>query len=56
MAKQVGPSGEVVLSDINAAMLENGRRQIINFAVPGDFLGLRGGLVWTLVPRKHLEA
>ncbi len=33
MAKQVGPKGEVVLSDINAAMLANGRRRLIDAGV-----------------------
>lgn len=33
MAAQVGPSGEVVLSDINAAMLENGRRRLTDAGV-----------------------
>ena len=33
MAAQVGVNGEVVLSDINAAMLENGRRRLIDAGV-----------------------
>src|SRR5690606_7184351 len=33
MARQVGETGEVVLSDINAAMLENGRRRLIDAGV-----------------------
>jgi demethylmenaquinone methyltransferase/2-methoxy-6-polyprenyl-1,4-benzoquinol methylase len=33
MAKQVGESGEVILSDINAAMLENGRRRLIDAGI-----------------------
>ncbi len=33
MAKQVGATGEVVLSDINAAMLDNGRRRLIDAGV-----------------------
>ncbi|HEX6929569.1 MAG TPA: bifunctional demethylmenaquinone methyltransferase/2-methoxy-6-polyprenyl-1,4-benzoquinol methylase UbiE [Gammaproteobacteria bacterium] len=33
MTKQVGGTGEVVLSDINAAMLENGRRRLIDAGV-----------------------
>lgn len=33
MAKQVGETGEVILSDINAAMLENGRRRLIDAGI-----------------------
>ncbi|MBW3567727.1 MAG: bifunctional demethylmenaquinone methyltransferase/2-methoxy-6-polyprenyl-1,4-benzoquinol methylase UbiE [Proteobacteria bacterium] len=33
MAAQVGPSGEVVLTDINAAMLENGRRRLTDAGI-----------------------
>lgn len=36
MAKQVGPEGLVILSDINAAMLENGRRRLIDAGVIGN--------------------
>jgi demethylmenaquinone methyltransferase / 2-methoxy-6-polyprenyl-1,4-benzoquinol methylase len=36
MAKQVGESGEVVLSDINAAMLANGRRRLTDAGVVGN--------------------
>ena len=30
MSKQVGPTGEVVISDINAAMLEEGRKRLLD--------------------------
>ncbi|MFK7886333.1 MAG: bifunctional demethylmenaquinone methyltransferase/2-methoxy-6-polyprenyl-1,4-benzoquinol methylase UbiE [Gammaproteobacteria bacterium] len=33
MAKRVGPKGHVILSDINEAMLENGRRRFIDAGV-----------------------
>ncbi len=34
-AKQVGDSGRVVLADINAAMLEQGRRRVVDSGVAG---------------------
>ncbi len=34
-AKQVGDSGRVVLADINAAMLEQGRRRVVDAGVAG---------------------
>jgi demethylmenaquinone methyltransferase/2-methoxy-6-polyprenyl-1,4-benzoquinol methylase len=36
MAPAVGPSGHIVLSDINAAMLENGRRRLLDKGVSGN--------------------
>jgi len=36
MAPGVGPSGHIVLADINAAMLENGRRQLLDKGVSGN--------------------
>ena len=36
MSKQVGPDGEVVISDINAAMLEQGRRRLIDRGIAGN--------------------
>ena len=36
MAKQVGPTGLVVLSDINAAMLAHGRDKLLNSGVAGN--------------------
>ncbi|RLA04165.1 MAG: bifunctional demethylmenaquinone methyltransferase/2-methoxy-6-polyprenyl-1,4-benzoquinol methylase UbiE [Gammaproteobacteria bacterium] len=36
MAPGVGPSGQIVLADINAAMLENGRRQLLDKGVSGN--------------------
>lgn len=36
MARQVGEAGEVVLGDINAAMLANGRRRLIDAGVVGN--------------------
>ena len=36
MAKQVGPGGEVVMADINAAMLEQGRRRLIDRGIAGN--------------------
>ncbi|MEM6819859.1 MAG: bifunctional demethylmenaquinone methyltransferase/2-methoxy-6-polyprenyl-1,4-benzoquinol methylase UbiE [Pseudomonadota bacterium] len=35
-ARQVGPEGHVVLADINAAMLEQGRDRVINSGVVGN--------------------
>lgn len=35
-AKQVGPEGEVVLADINHAMLEQGRRRLVDAGVAGN--------------------
>jgi demethylmenaquinone methyltransferase/2-methoxy-6-polyprenyl-1,4-benzoquinol methylase len=36
MAPGVGPSGQIVLADINAAMLGNGRRQLLDRGVSGN--------------------
>jgi len=36
MANQVGPTGVVVLSDINAAMLAHGREKLLNGGVAGN--------------------
>ena len=35
-AKKVGPEGHVVLADINAAMLEQGRRRLVDAGVAGN--------------------
>ena len=35
-ARQVGPQGHVVLADINAAMLEHGRRRLVDAGVAGN--------------------
>lgn len=36
MAKMVGPSGEVVLSDINSSMLSRGRERLIDMGIAGN--------------------
>ena len=36
MAPAAGPSGHIVLSDINAAMLDNGRRQLLDKGIAGN--------------------
>ncbi len=36
MAPAVGPSGHIVLSDINAAMLDNGRRRLLDKGIAGN--------------------
>lgn len=36
MSKQVGPTGEVIISDINADMLEQGRRRLIDMGIAGN--------------------
>jgi demethylmenaquinone methyltransferase/2-methoxy-6-polyprenyl-1,4-benzoquinol methylase len=36
MAPAVGPSGHIVLSDINAAMLANGRRRLLDNGISGN--------------------
>ena len=36
MSKQVGPTGEIVMSDINAAMLEQGRRRLLDKGIAGN--------------------
>jgi len=36
LSKQVGPDGEVVLSDINSAMLEQGRRRLMDKGIAGN--------------------
>jgi demethylmenaquinone methyltransferase/2-methoxy-6-polyprenyl-1,4-benzoquinol methylase len=35
-ARQVGPQGHVVLADINAAMLERGRRRLVDAGIAGN--------------------
>ena len=35
-ARQVGPKGHVVLADINAAMLEQGRQRLVNAGIAGN--------------------
>jgi demethylmenaquinone methyltransferase/2-methoxy-6-polyprenyl-1,4-benzoquinol methylase len=35
-ARQVGPKGHVVLADINAAMLEEGRRRLVDAGIAGN--------------------
>ena len=36
MARQVGPTGQVILSDINAAMLAHGRDRLLNAGMAGN--------------------
>ena len=36
MAEQVGEGGRVMLTDINAAMLENGRRRLVDAGIAGN--------------------
>ena len=36
MSRMVGPTGQVVLSDINASMLENGRQRLTNEGLVGN--------------------
>jgi demethylmenaquinone methyltransferase/2-methoxy-6-polyprenyl-1,4-benzoquinol methylase len=36
MAPLVGPTGHIVLADINAAMLENGRRRLLDRGISGN--------------------
>jgi len=36
MCRQVGPEGEVVMSDINEAMLEQGRRRLMDRGIAGN--------------------
>lgn len=36
MSKQVGPDGEVIISDINPAMLEQGRRRMMDKGIAGN--------------------
>jgi len=36
MSRQVGPDGRVVMSDINAAMLAEGRRRLLNKGIVGN--------------------
>lgn len=36
LSKQVGPTGEVVISDINPEMLEQGRRRLIDKGIAGN--------------------
>ena len=36
MSRQVGPDGEVVMSDINEAMLEQGRRRLMDRGIAGN--------------------
>jgi demethylmenaquinone methyltransferase/2-methoxy-6-polyprenyl-1,4-benzoquinol methylase len=36
MSKQVGPSGKIIISDINAAMLEEGRKRLLDKGYAGN--------------------
>ena len=36
MSKQVGPTGEIIISDINAAMLNEGRRRLLDKGYGGN--------------------
>lgn len=36
MAKQVGPTGRIIISDINAAMLDEGRRRLLDRGYAGN--------------------
>ncbi len=36
MSKQVGPTGKIIISDINAAMLEEGRKRLIDKGYAGN--------------------
>ena len=41
MSRQVGPSGMVCLTDINASMLEHGRRRLLNRGIVGNLQTLQ---------------
>ncbi|MGB9429151.1 MAG: bifunctional demethylmenaquinone methyltransferase/2-methoxy-6-polyprenyl-1,4-benzoquinol methylase UbiE [Gammaproteobacteria bacterium] len=55
LAKQVGENGRVVLADINAAMLENGRRRLVDAGVAGNVEYVQADAERLPFPEKHFD-
>ena len=55
LAQQVGESGRVVLADINAAMLENGRRRLVDVGITGNVEYVQADAEALPFPDKHFD-
>jgi demethylmenaquinone methyltransferase / 2-methoxy-6-polyprenyl-1,4-benzoquinol methylase len=55
LARQVSGSGRVVLADINAAMLENGRRRLIDAGIAGNVGYVQADAENLPFPDKHFD-
>ncbi|HEX6550242.1 MAG TPA: bifunctional demethylmenaquinone methyltransferase/2-methoxy-6-polyprenyl-1,4-benzoquinol methylase UbiE [Gammaproteobacteria bacterium] len=55
LARQVGETGKVVLADINAAMLENGRRNLIDHGVSGNVEFVQADAERLPFPDRHFD-
>jgi demethylmenaquinone methyltransferase/2-methoxy-6-polyprenyl-1,4-benzoquinol methylase len=54
-ARMVGPEGEVVLSDINAAMLEEGRRRLLDEGIAGNVEYVQANAECLPFPDNHFD-
>jgi len=55
LAKQVGASGRVLLADINASMLKNGRRRLVDAGVAGNVGYVRADAEHLPFPDKSFD-
>jgi demethylmenaquinone methyltransferase / 2-methoxy-6-polyprenyl-1,4-benzoquinol methylase len=55
LAKQVGENGRVLLVDINAAMLENGRRRLVDAGIAGNVEYVQADVENLPFPDKHFD-
>ncbi len=55
MARQVGPQGQVVLSDINEAMLERGRQRLVDAGVVGNVDFVLANAEFLPFPDNHFD-
>ena len=54
-ARMVGPEGEVVLADINAAMLENGRARLLDAGIAGNLRFVQANAESLPFPDNHFD-
>ena len=54
-ARRVGPDGEVVLSDINAEMLEHGRERLVNAGLAGNIQYIQADAEHLPFPDHHFD-
>ena len=54
-AERVGPTGEVVLSDINASMLAEGRRRLVDHGVVGNVRYVQADAQYLPFPDNHFD-
>ena len=55
MAKMVGPSGEVILSDINSSMLSRGRERLIDKGIAGNVRYVQANAECLPFPDNYLD-